>query len=116
MTEQQTQLPIEQPALHEQQAAFLRDSLVNHIFTKYHDLVKALKILPINQEVPGVTFSYLMIDSAMLWFKEILKTSPLTLAAPVESKEELNANEEQPIAEGEKHPENLTVTTEEIVK
>lgn len=57
----------------------IKGSLLNDAFKKYNDLVGFLKSLPIDQNIEGLKFSHLHIDTAMLWIKEILMTAPLIL-------------------------------------
>jgi len=63
----------------DEQVELIRASLIKAIFEKYHPLVDLLKKLPLAAELPGIQYGLLSIDTGMLWFKEMLSTSPLSL-------------------------------------
>ena len=85
MTEQN-----DKPTLADEQIQLLRTSLTATVFQKYLELIKTLKQLPIQQNIPGINQAYLFIDSGILWFKEVLTTGPLIFGhpTPVEDKKE----------------------------
>lgn len=69
----------------------VRNALVQNIFQQYYQFINALKILPVQQQLPGMLRAYGHIDDGMLWVKEIINTAPLVFAppsAPTEEKKE----------------------------
>lgn len=101
MTEVKNDIPAQQsPSLQQEQVNMIRASLLQHVFEKYHILIKELKKLPIPQQIPGFHHAYLQIDGAMLWIKEIINTAPLMLAPAHEKKAEVI--EENSATESEK--------------
>jgi hypothetical protein len=74
------------------QLTAIRQSLINTSFQHYNVLIQFLKLLPVNQQVPGMTQAYLQIDGAMLWIKEIIMTNPIILSPPAPIVEPDNEN------------------------
>lgn len=75
-------LPAVPDELKAQQLKAIRDSLINTSFQHYNQLIAFLKSLPIPQQQPGMHQAYIMIDSGILWIKEMLTVSPLILGSP----------------------------------
>ncbi len=66
----------------------LRNGLIQNIFQQYYQFINALRILPVQQQLPGMLRAYGHIDDGMLWVKEIINTAPLIFAPPSAAAEE----------------------------
>jgi len=78
----------------QEQETLIRQSLLNTIFTKYNDLVKALKDMPFDPTTNGLLKSISFIDDGIVWAKEIIMTAPLVLGS--QNKEESKPDEQKP--------------------
>lgn len=91
------------------QIQHVRNALVQNIFGQYYQFINALKLLPVQQQLPGMLRAYGHIDDGMLWIKEIVNTAPLVFApptsVPVEEKPETKAEEPAPSVETPSTPE-----------
>lgn len=88
-----------------EQLQIIRQSLIETIFKSYHELIKKLQQLPINQVLPIIQKAYLEIDCSMLVFKEILIATPLSFTAVPPKKNQEKKEEAQEIQEESKEKE-----------
>lgn len=63
----------------------VRQTLMDESYILYHKLIEFLKSLPINQNHPLMTQTYIHIDNGMLWLKEAVTCLPIKANENVKS-------------------------------